>query len=396
MTRSRRDTPKSSAVRYDLILKGGECIDPATGRRGQCDIAFAEGKVAAIEGKVDPAMASQVERVDDAYVVPGLIDMHVHASAGIGEGADPDVIGIGRGATTLADAGSCGTANFGALQRVIATSQTRVFVWLNLSSIGQTDTRIGELAFLPLLNVEEAVTLAGEHPDLIVGFKGRLSTYVTGGGSCMPALRLLLEAGNAAKLPVMIHVGDTPEPLGKILDMLRPGDVVSHYLTSRKSNILGVQAFPEAKIIPEIFAARRRGVILDTARGRNHMAFPQMEAALERGLLPDSFSTDLTRINATDPSFSLMMIATQFMSFGVPFEECLPRMTANPARILGRPELGRLEVGGVGDATILKIEPGDFAVTDVDGRVRRTNQRVVALGAVRAGQIIPIEPPVDR
>jgi dihydroorotase len=220
MTRSRRDTPKSSAVRYDLILKGGECIDPATGRRGQCDIAFAEGKVAAIEGKVDPAMASQVERVDDAYVVPGLIDMHVHASAGIG---------IGRGATTLADAGSCGTANFGALQRVIATSQTRVFVWLNLSSIGQTDTRIGELAFLPLLNVEEAVTLAGEHPDLIVGFKGRLSTYVTGGGSCMPALRLLLEAGNAAKLPVMIHVGDTPEPLGKILDMLRPGDVVSHY-----------------------------------------------------------------------------------------------------------------------------------------------------------------------
>jgi dihydroorotase len=121
-----------------------------------------------------------------------------------------------------------------------------------------------------------------------------------------------------------------------------------------------------------------------------------MEAALERGLLPDSFSTDLTRINATDPSFSLMMIATQFMSFGVPFEECLPRMTANPARILGRPELGRLEVGGVGDATILKIEPGDFAVTDVDGRVRRTNQRVVALGAVRAGQIIPIEPPVDR
>ena len=73
MTRSRRDTPKSSAVRYDLILKGGECIDPATGRRGQCDIAFAEGKVAAIEGKVDPAMASQVERVDGAYIVPGLI-----------------------------------------------------------------------------------------------------------------------------------------------------------------------------------------------------------------------------------------------------------------------------------------------------------------------------------
>lgn len=91
-----------------------------------------------------------------------------------------------------------------------------------------------------------------------------------------------------------------------------------------------------------------------------------------------------------------MMIATQFMSFGVPFEDCLPRMTANPARILGRPELGRLEVGGAGDLTILKVERGDFAVTDVDGRVRRTNQRVVALGAVRAAQIIPFDLPVDR
>jgi dihydroorotase len=404
MTGSRRDepgaaTPHDSAKaepRYDLILKGGEYIGPAVGRRGRADVAFKAGRVAGIEESIESGLADRVVSIDGAYVVPGLIDVHVHASAGIGEGADPDAIGVGRGATTVADAGSCGTANFGALKRVTATSRTRVLAWLNLSSIGQTDTRIGELAFLPLLNIEEAVALAGENPDLIVGFKGRLSTYVTGGGSCLPALRLLLEAGNAAKLPVMIHVGDTIEPLGKILDMLRPGDVVSHYLTSRKSNILGVQAFPGSRVIPEVIAARSRGVLLDTARGRNHMAFPQMEAAIGQGLLPDSFSTDLTSVTAADPCFSLMMIATQFMSFGVPFEECLSRMTANPARILGRPELGRLEVGGVGDATILKIEPGDFAVTDVDGRVRKTNQRVVALGAVRAGQFIPIDPPVDR
>jgi len=48
----------------------------------------------------------------------------------------------------------------------------------------------------------------------------------------------------------MIHVGDTAEPLGQILDLLRPGDICSHYLTPRKNGILGPQAFPGAKLIP--------------------------------------------------------------------------------------------------------------------------------------------------
>ena len=34
-----------------------------------------------------------------------------------------------------------------------------------------------------LVDVEEAVEVAKKNPDLIVGFKGRLSTYVTGGAS---------------------------------------------------------------------------------------------------------------------------------------------------------------------------------------------------------------------
>lgn len=380
-------------IRSDLLLKGGEFIDPASGRRGQFDVAFRGGKVAAIRPNIDPSSAIRVESASGAMVVPGLIDMHAHPAAGIGEGVDPDVIGIGRGATTVADGGTCGTGTFGAFRPIMAASKTRLFAWLNLSSIGQADTRIGELIFLAAVNVDEAVALARKHPDVVVGFKARLSTYVTGGGSALRPLRLLLEAGEAAKLPVMVHVGDTVEPLGRILEMLRPGDVVSHYLTSRKHNLLGIQASQGATIIPEAFAARERGVILDTARGRNHMAFPQMQAAVEQGLLPDTFSTDLAVHTAADPNFSLMAVATQFMSFGLSFEDCLVRMTVNPARILRRPELGALAVGGVGDATLLRIERGTFRLGDADGRTRTTDQRLVAVGVVRAGEYIGIAPP---
>lgn len=379
--------------RFDVLLKGGEFFDPASGRRGPLDVAFSGGKVAAICSDIDPKLAHRVESAAGAMVVPGLIDMHAHPAAGIGEGVNPEAIGISRGATTVADGGTCGTGTFGAFRPIVAASKTRLLAWLNLASIGQADTRIGELIFLAAVNVDEAVQLARKHPDIIVGFKARLSTYVTGGGSALVPLKLLLEAGEAAKLPVMVHVGDTAEPLGKILDLLRPGDVVSHYLTSRKHNLLGIQASPGATIIPEAFAARARGVILDTARGRNHMAFPQMQAAVEQGLLPDTFSTDLAVHTAADPNFSLMAVATHFMSFGLSIEDCLVRMTVNPARVLRRPELGTLAVGGVGDATLLRIEHGAFSLRDADGRTRTTDRRLVAVGVVRAGEYSGIAPP---
>lgn len=401
MDPSRRDIPKGTAgvqvqagARYDLLLKGGEFIDPGSGRRGQFDVAFAADKVAAIGPGLDPGLAKQVESVADAMVVPGVIDMHAHAADGIGPSCNPDVIGVRCGVTTILDGGSCGVGSFRVLRFVTAANKTRVLAMLNLSSMGLIDMRAGELILRNLVDMEEVVEAAKSNPDLVVGFKGRLSTYVTGQAPAIPLLKLLLEAGKEANLPVMIHVGDTAEPLGEILDLLRPGDICSHYLTPRKNGILGPQAFPGAKLIPEIFEARKRGVILDIARGRTmHMGFPQMQATVEAGLLPDTISTDLTTLSIPFPEVNVFSIATALMSFGVPFEECLKELTVNPARAMRRPELGKLEEGGIGDATLLKVEEGDFTVSDVDGRTRKTKKRVVAVGVVRAGSYMKIEPP---
>jgi dihydroorotase len=356
-------------------------------------VAFAGDKVAAIGPGLDPARAKRVESAAGALVVPGVIDMHAHAADGIGPSCNPDVIGVARGVTTILDGGSCGVGSFRVLRLIAAANRTRVLAMLNLSSMGLIDMRAGELILRNLVDVGELVEAAQKNPDLVVGFKGRLSTYVTGQAPAIPLLKLLLEAGREAGLPVMIHVGDTAEPLGEILELLRPGDICSHYLTPRKNGILGPQAFPGAKLIPEIFEARKRGVILDVARGRTmHMGFPQMEAAVGAGLLPDTISTDLTSLSIPFPEVNVFAIATALMSFGVPFEECLKALTVNPARAMRRPELGKLEEGGIGDATLLRIEDGDFTVSDVDGRTRKTNKRVVAAGVVRAGAYMKIEP----
>jgi dihydroorotase len=307
--------------------------------------------------------------------------MHVHAADGIGPSCNPDIIGVNRGVTTILDGGTCGVGSYQVLKYVAAANRTRLLAMLNISSMGLIDLRAGELILMNLVDIEEAVEVAKKNPEFIVGFKGRLSTYVTGQAPSMPILKRLLEAGRKADLPVMIHVGDTIEPLGEILKMLRPGDICSHYLTPRRNGILGSQAFPGAKLIPEIFEARKRGVILDIARGRAmHMGFPQMQATIEAGLLPDTISTDLVSLSISVPEANVFSIATALMSFGVPFEECVKELTVNPAKAMRRPELG-------------KIEDGDFTVSDVDGRTRKTNRRVVAVGVVRAGSYMEIDLP---
>ncbi|MHB1161064.1 MAG: amidohydrolase family protein [Chloroflexota bacterium] len=371
--------------RYSLLLQGGEVIDPASGLRGRFDVAFSGDAVAAIADHIDPQLAARVEKVGGLLVVPGLVDIHVHVFEGVGESTSADTDCLGRGSTTVVDGGSAGANTFELFLRVAAQSSTRVLAWLNLSTIGQADTRVGELIALAHADVDAAVAMARAHPDTIVGLKARLSTYAAG-GTCKPVLRLLREAADETGLPVMVHVGDTGEPLAEIFPFLRPGDVVSHILTGRKFGILRT----DGRIIPEAYEARDRGVLFDSARGRNHVAFPVLQAAVEQGLLPDSLSSDITRFAAVDPEFSQVMMGTQLLAFGVPLEEVVARMTLLPARVIRRDDLGRLQVGGIGDATLLRLEEGDFAIQDVDGRVRQTTLRLTAAGVVRGGSYAPI------
>jgi len=378
---------------YDLLLQGGHVIDPETGLDGRFDVAFSGDRVATIEAAIDPALSRRVVSVEGAMVVPGLIDPHAHVCDGIGIGIAPDEAGVRRGATTVVDGGTCGTNTFRALKRVMADNRTRTLAWLNISSIGLVDTRLPECLFLSTMSVEQAVAVAKANPDTIVGFKARLSSYVTGGGSCLPTLRLVLEAGETAGLPVMVHVGDTQEPLGTIIDMLRPGDVVTHYLTPRKNGILGPAAIPGARVIPQVREGRERGIIFDSSRGMSqHIGFAQLQAAVVSGLLPDTLSTDLTDAAALNPFHSLMMVATEFMAFGVDLRDLVPRMTINTARMLRREDLGRLRVGGIGDATVLRLEEGDFTVVDGNGWARPTSRRLLAVGVVRAGTYLPVPP----
>jgi dihydroorotase len=133
-------------MRFDLLLAGGHVIDPASGRDGQGDVAFAAGRVAAVDAALPPSSARIVVDVGGAYVAPGLIDLHAHAFiAGHDLGIETDPVCASTGVTTLCDAGSTGAANFAGLREyVIARADTRVLAFIHVAAIGLTHMAIGE------------------------------------------------------------------------------------------------------------------------------------------------------------------------------------------------------------------------------------------------------------
>jgi len=105
---------------YDLLLKGGHVIDPKSGLYAPLDVAVAQGKIARLAAGIPASQARRVADVSGLYVVPGLIDIHVHVYAGAGvkgviagdQSVYPDGFSFRSGVTTMVDAGSAGWRNF--------------------------------------------------------------------------------------------------------------------------------------------------------------------------------------------------------------------------------------------------------------------------------------------
>src|ERR1019366_6887514 len=101
------DVFAATAVKYDLIVKGGRVIDPSRKLNAIRDVAIANGRIVSIKPAVDANIAADAADMIDArgkLVVPGLIDIHTHA-ARVKEGP---ALCLADGVTGWIDAGSQG------------------------------------------------------------------------------------------------------------------------------------------------------------------------------------------------------------------------------------------------------------------------------------------------
>ena len=386
---------------YDLLLKNGHVLDPGQSLDGVLDIAISDGVIAAMEPNI---AAEQANRVLDAagrnrYVVPGLIDLHTHVAhgattPGVGMGCCvPDEIGIQSGVTTLLDAGSVGIANIGVFPaHILPRATTRTVVFVNVGTFAHTTSK--SMAISGFDEIEpDGIAAAVEHnPGLISGLKVRM----TGPLVREHGREVIDAAAGAARrvgLPLMVHIGDlgaTGEQVearlldttAYLLDSLRPGDILTHLCTPSAG---GVERAAD-RMDPILRAARDRGVVLDSALGMGNFGYRVAQAQFERGLYPDTISSDLT---LGGQSFhSLMECMAKFMAVGYSLADVVKMTTVNAAAAIGYADtLGALKVGRAADITVFDLAEGDYIFTDTKKETFTGSWGIAPVQAVKAGEV---------
>ena len=373
----------------ELLLRGGRVYDPARGISNQSlDLAVSGGRICEVAKGLDPTGFGLVIDVSDRIVAPGMIDLHCHVYHGFNStGVHPDVAGVGSGVTTVVDGGSGGHANFGGFPAyVVPSSKTRIFCMVHISANGLS--RMPELRSLDDIDVEETARTVRDNRPLTQGVKIRAigpTTEIAG----VEILRLAKRAADDSGSRLMVHIGelyhDGDTITRELLPLLGHGDILTHAFTPNPGRILDQRG----RVLPEVFDARDRGVVMDTAFGRFNFSFDVARSALDQGLMPDTIATDMTIPGRAGTVFSMPEMLTRFLALGLSLDEVIAMVTANPARALGMcAVLGSLEPGREADISVLEAVSGDWTVSDVRGQNLRTELAIRPALTVRAGEVI--------
>jgi dihydroorotase len=373
---------------YDLLLQGGHVIDAKNHISAVRDVAIRDGKIAAVEARIDPAQAFKVVNLRGLYVSPGLVDIHVHVYAGTGERNSyagdnslyPDGFMLRVGVTTVADAGCSGWRNFEDFkQRVIDRAKTRVLVFLNIVGNGMRGPKYEN--DLNDMEVKPAAEMAQKYQGLIVGIK----TAHYAGPEWTP-VEHALEAGAIANIPVMVDFGaNRPErPMPELVTKkLRPGDIYTHCYSGLRN-----EQTESGHVNPAMFEGRKRGVIFDVGHGGGSFAWRIAVPAMKEGFLPDSISTDIHIGSMNSGMKDMTNVMSKFLVMGMPLDEVVAKSTWNPAREIHHEELGNLSVGSPADVTVLRLEQGSFGYTDMYGARLKGDKKLVAELTLRDGKVV--------
>jgi dihydroorotase len=367
------------SAKYDLIINGGRVIDPSVRLDAIRDVAISRGRIAAVEAGIAAGAADTID-ARGKLVVPGLIDIHTH-TARTAEG--PGLV-LQDGVTGWIDAGSQGADGISGPVAVARSSVQPGRVLVNIGRAGILPD--GDTMDLARADVAAARDAIAKNRDVVVGVKARLSRDVAGAND-YEVLRRAQEVASAFGLPVMIHMGQTVSPFGKLVDLLKKGDIVTHMFAPPPNSIVD----ETGRILPEVLAARRRGVWFDIGNGRTgHMRWDTIGAIMKAGFWPDTFSTDWNTDSPKTGVIDFPNCMSKLFGYGMTVSEAVARATLNPSRIFPVfNDRGTLNVGAPADVAVLELREGSFEFLDNYKNTITGRQRLFPVVTVLAGKRVP-------
>jgi len=391
------------AAKYDLLLKGGRVICPASGIDGHYDVAIRAGRIAAVEATILPSSASDIIDVAGKLVLPGLIDTHAHVYQYVTGrfGLNPDMVGVRSGVTTVIDQGgpSCMTLP-GFRHFIVEPAATQVLAFLSAYLVGGLEGHYYPNLYSPDgVDIDATVAAANANKDIVRGIKGHAEI----GGFARWGIKVLemsAEIGRRTDLPLYVHFGtlwglpesgangeDADTILERVIPKLRPGDILAHPFTRHPGGFVN----REGKVHSVIRAAIAAGLKVDVGHG-SHFSYRIARKALDAGIVPHTLGADMHGYNTEVPPpagtpgqhyddenhpfrgqarFSLTQAMSSMLALGLSLTDVVPMVTSNPAQMLGMAEnLGALKPGYAADVSVLHDDRGRFVLRDnEDNRV---------------------------
>ena len=364
---------------YDMVVRGGRVIDPSLRVDFIGDVAIVDGRIAAIEANL-AGDAAEVIDATGKIVVPGLLDVHTHYA----RDETGSAIGLSDGVTGWVDGGSQGADRIDEMVAMARAAPQPARVLINIGRTGVLPG--GDTLDLDLADVDAAKAAIARNEPYVIGVKARLTEGTT--ADDVEVLRRAQEVASSFDLPVMIHMGQTATPMSTLVGGLKPGDIVTHMFAPPPNAIIDA----DNRILPEVLAARRRGVWFDVANGRTgHLRWDTFDRILETGFWPDTISTDGNTASRSAASvIDLPNVMSKFLNFGMTLSDVIACVTVNASRVypLFR-DRGTLNVGAPADVAVLELRGGTFEFVDNYENARTGRQWLRPSDTVIGGRRAP-------
>ena len=379
--------------KFDLLLRNADVLDPSQNLRGKRDIGIRFGKIEAVEASIAPERANRVMDVGGKLVTPGLIDLHAHTYPyGSAIGIPADELIAHQGTTTVVSAGDAGANNIAAWRRfIVPGGRTRQFAFVHIAVAGLAGFPVPELYNIDYAQVDATARAVAENADIVLGVKVRMSENVIAKHGAEP-LKRAIQACEASGVPakVMVHIGGVSDRalMSQILDLLRPGDILTHAYSGAPS-IAGefTNIVQDGKLLPAALAAKKRGVVFDVGHGGGSFDYTVAEAAISQGAPPDTISSDVHVFSANTPGQPyLPWVMSKFLHMGYSLAEVVSMATEAPARVIARvPKLGTLQIGAPADLSILEFVEGPVAFVDTRNNKREGTAFLKPVATITGG-----------
>src|SRR2546423_146180 len=270
-----------------------------------------------------------------------------------------------------------GVNNLAALRRyIVAQSRARIYAFVHIANNGLSAFPVAELYNIDNAQMEACAMALAENPDFLIGVKVRMSENVIFKHGLEP-LKRGIKACEMCGWParMMVHIGgvETKELRSQILDLLWPGDVLTHAY-SGAPNLAGAftNIVQDGKLLPAALAAKQRGVLFDVGHGGGSFDFTVAEVALPAGCPPDTISSDIHVFSGNSPGIPFLPnVMSKFMAMGSSLEQVVAMATIAPAKIINRaPKIGTLQIGAPADVAIMVLVESPTTFVDT-----RNNKR---------------------